>query len=76
MRTAIYDTAASVLKSWQSGDGKVIMKVQYNPKSKFRHQLMFSFITTAALFLVVWLLPYVTWLYAHCPVQPEHYKSL
>ena len=35
MRTAKYETAAAVLKQWQSGDGKVIMKVQYNPKSEY-----------------------------------------
>jgi len=32
MRTASYEMALTVLKSWQSGDGKVKMKVQYNPK--------------------------------------------
>lgn len=36
MRTASYQDAASVLKSWRYDDdvGKVKMTVQYNPKSK------------------------------------------
>lgn len=43
MRTASYDEAASVLKSWRYDvdAGKVKMTVQYNPHSKFHHVIDF-----------------------------------